>query len=298
MRITIATTLLACLSTVGCDNATTDRGIDPAQPTKDDVRGAKADGQDYCEPFGFEAGCDICVELDWYGDDICDEVCSEPDPDCAVGRPNESYECLGLSSGTFFDLQVVDVGDQEGSVVVNDGGAPRTHSAHYTQEGAGGHAFLFGFDDFNGGHIDRLHSIEIASVSSAFAEGVADYDGVQEAVVCYDTGTIDPDVASDLECRSSETGTFFDLDIVDVGDQEGTVVVNDGGAPESFFADYRQRHENGSVGHRFIFGFEDVNAGITDELYAINVDEISASFATGSVEFGQASGLVCFMPKN
>ncbi len=35
-----------------------------------------------CVAEGFGEGCDLCAELDWYGDDVCDDFCQNPDPDC------------------------------------------------------------------------------------------------------------------------------------------------------------------------------------------------------------------------
>ena len=60
---------------------------DPQEPpfSRDEARAAKADGfmGALCEILGAEPGCDVCLELGWYGDGICDEFCDEPDvADC------------------------------------------------------------------------------------------------------------------------------------------------------------------------------------------------------------------------
>jgi len=54
--------------------------------TREEVEQGKADGFDdvLCELIGAEPGCDLCEELDWYGDGYCDDFCDEPDPDCGA----------------------------------------------------------------------------------------------------------------------------------------------------------------------------------------------------------------------
>lgn len=58
--------------------------LDGDGPTldRDAARQAKADGFDLCWFIGAEEGCDICDELGWYGDGICDDFCDRADPDC------------------------------------------------------------------------------------------------------------------------------------------------------------------------------------------------------------------------
>ena len=67
---------LVPLVLVGCIDSASDDSNVPADPTKDDVRQIVSDGKadhiDWCALFG------------WYGDDICDEFCSSPDPDCEL----------------------------------------------------------------------------------------------------------------------------------------------------------------------------------------------------------------------
>ena len=49
--------------------------IDDDELTRDEARemAGKSD----------HSGIDFCLELGWYGDDICDDFCEFPDPDCA-----------------------------------------------------------------------------------------------------------------------------------------------------------------------------------------------------------------------
>jgi hypothetical protein len=58
---------------------------------------AKADGftDDLCGRIGADAGCDLCDEVGFYDDGVCDEFCDEPDPDCATvlyGVPMEACD--------------------------------------------------------------------------------------------------------------------------------------------------------------------------------------------------------------
>jgi hypothetical protein len=54
--------------------------------TRGEVASAKADGMTdrLCVEVGAEPGCDLCEELDYYDDGICDEFCDYVDPDCAI----------------------------------------------------------------------------------------------------------------------------------------------------------------------------------------------------------------------
>ena len=60
---------------------------------------AKADA-DFCGWLGLPADCDLCDELGWYGDGICDQdlidrgFCTGPDPDC--GEPEPAFESFAL----------------------------------------------------------------------------------------------------------------------------------------------------------------------------------------------------------
>lgn len=68
-KTTLLCSLLMSLA-VGC-------AADSSEPpTKDEARSAAVDGK--------ADHVDWCAELGWYNDGVCDEFCSEPDPDCAL----------------------------------------------------------------------------------------------------------------------------------------------------------------------------------------------------------------------
>lgn len=75
-----AISLAACTAPTGGEStdATPDR-----EYTRDEARAA-AGKTDH--------GFDICDWMGWYGDDICDEFCPEPDPDCA-GSCRSDLDC-------------------------------------------------------------------------------------------------------------------------------------------------------------------------------------------------------------
>ena len=66
--------------------------VDRGEVTREMARDAKADGfTDWlCEILWLPPGCDLCEELGWYDDGICDDFCESPDPDCAP-PPDECY---------------------------------------------------------------------------------------------------------------------------------------------------------------------------------------------------------------
>lgn len=75
------TLILVCIGTAGCAAATDGSGNGIEKPSA----GTKSDAVDrLCEQAGFEAGCDICQEQDWYDDGTCDDFCSERDGDCPI----------------------------------------------------------------------------------------------------------------------------------------------------------------------------------------------------------------------
>jgi hypothetical protein len=73
------------------------------EPTPDvskaDAEEGKADGFTdlLCYLIGADVPCDLCEELDWYGDGECDEFCDSLDPDCMMtplyGVPFGESEC-------------------------------------------------------------------------------------------------------------------------------------------------------------------------------------------------------------
>jgi hypothetical protein len=52
--------------------------------SKDEAAQSKADGftDELCAYLFAEPGCDLCAEMGWYGDGICDTFCETADPDC------------------------------------------------------------------------------------------------------------------------------------------------------------------------------------------------------------------------
>lgn len=292
----ISTALALSLALSGCVTSEVDT-------TKSDVARGKADGADLCPDLGLEPGCDVCAALGWYGDSVCDDFCDAPDPDCGAAALPTRFECVGVTSGTFFDLTIVDVGDEEGEVYVNDGGAPVSYEASYSggqaETGFSEHRFVFGFDEYDDGDIAELYAVDVTAVSVDFLRGSVDYAGQSEEIVCYDMeAQPSGEAAPEFQCISVETGTFFDLDVVDVGDQEGRVTINDGGAPASFEAQYDELEENGSrARHRFVFGFDKRNAGEIEDLYSIAIEEQSIDFADGQADYGVTSRVLCHITR-
>ena len=81
---------IACVALVGC--------INPGpELEKAEVRGGKADSSDACLAIGAEPGCDVCLEMDWYGDGVCDQglieqgACHGPDQDCDLDGCFETH---------------------------------------------------------------------------------------------------------------------------------------------------------------------------------------------------------------
>ncbi len=70
------------LGLAGCTGGETE----PNMLDKDEAAQGKEDGftDTLCEWIGAEPGCDLCDELGWYGDGVCDDFCDEPDPDCGA----------------------------------------------------------------------------------------------------------------------------------------------------------------------------------------------------------------------
>jgi hypothetical protein len=62
----------------GCDTTET------PSLAKDDAMQGKADGftDSLCLEIGAESGCDLCAEMGWYDDGVCDDFCESVDPEC------------------------------------------------------------------------------------------------------------------------------------------------------------------------------------------------------------------------
>jgi hypothetical protein len=84
MKIRIAALLtIAALASVHCG-----QNNESAVPTKERVHSPKADDAAIgrmCLEMDQPPDCDICQVMDWYGDDVCDNFCHQPDPDCQPG---------------------------------------------------------------------------------------------------------------------------------------------------------------------------------------------------------------------
>jgi len=84
MKTSLLSLTAALLSLAACDVQTV-RETDSA-PTKDEVREQVQKG---------DILIDWCDELGWYGDEICDPFCAEPDPDCEVEGECRATGCSG-----------------------------------------------------------------------------------------------------------------------------------------------------------------------------------------------------------
>jgi len=60
---------------------------------KASVQTGVADGMNarLCVELGFTPECDLCTELGWYDDGVCDDFCTEPDIDCLGTGPSVLY---------------------------------------------------------------------------------------------------------------------------------------------------------------------------------------------------------------
>ncbi|HJL14875.1 MAG TPA: hypothetical protein RMH99_04425 [Sandaracinaceae bacterium LLY-WYZ-13_1] len=101
-RAHLFTSMITVLGAAACANAPPD--ADPA-PTLEraEVAAGKADGSTdaLCRYVGASPGCDLCEELRWYYDGICDGFCDHADPDCGT----ESELCASLYGDGFADCQ-------------------------------------------------------------------------------------------------------------------------------------------------------------------------------------------------
>jgi hypothetical protein len=90
-----------------------------------------------------------------------------------------------------------------------------------------------------------------------------------------------------FECLGNKTDKFYDATILDVGDQEGAVVINNGGAPKSFKANY---HEIEDGQHRWVFGFELYNEGTSPVLSELNITINPSRNPIGKVSYFEHDG--------
>ncbi|OFZ47616.1 MAG: hypothetical protein A2451_02580 [Bdellovibrionales bacterium RIFOXYC2_FULL_39_8] len=88
--------------------------------------------------------------------------------------------------------------------------------------------------------------------------------------------------AATFECIGQQSKNYYDFEIVDVGDEEGIVTVNNGGAPVDFRATYRETYNKK---HIFEFGYENFNDGITKGVSFAEITISHNNFATGKIEY-------------
>ena len=90
MRFVRLIVVMSFLAALGCGNETL-----PSDLSKDEARAivhaGKADLPDFCGESG------------WYADGVCDDFCSEPDPDCATPCAAAGGECIGVYPGSCAD---------------------------------------------------------------------------------------------------------------------------------------------------------------------------------------------------
>jgi len=110
MRRILSVAVVTALMAVGCGNPSDE--LDLSEDKKQIIQ-ADANGLDVCEAMGFAPGCDLCLELGYYGDGICDiamilhGLCEGPDPDCASAE-------IDCGNGVDDDMDgLVDCGDSD-----------------------------------------------------------------------------------------------------------------------------------------------------------------------------------------
>lgn len=85
--VQLIASLLVCPLVVVLSGCSGDEESGSPPPSREEVDiGAKSDGDMsvFCLWIGADAGCDLCLELGWYDDEICDDFCDLPDPDCGT----------------------------------------------------------------------------------------------------------------------------------------------------------------------------------------------------------------------
>lgn len=106
-----------------------------------------------------------------------------------------SFECVGKQTGKFYDASIIDVGDKEGVVLVNNGGVPQTFSAEYKELANGNHRWVFGFELYNESVVPVLSQIMLKPIQDGKTSGSVsyfehDYDSqshqlIREQVNCH-----------------------------------------------------------------------------------------------------------------
>ena len=94
MRTLITTSIGSLSSSIVALLVLSACGDSGGQPAKKEVskiqlHRAKAEAKDLCAEFELGADCDVCADLGYYADGLCDAdlvrdgICTEPDPDCS-----------------------------------------------------------------------------------------------------------------------------------------------------------------------------------------------------------------------
>jgi hypothetical protein len=197
----------------------------------------------------------------------------------AAGDDKHPYEsgtqfaCMAPKSQVFFDIKIEDVGDQTGSVDINAGGAPQSMTAYYSDG-----RFAFGKDGL----------IELpAAASFDWTIGHVKFGNVDETLYCQFGAEVAQHISVTLDssksavgCVGMDSGEFYTLKVDDIGDQTGTIYVDDGGAPQK------------------IASFYDSNSGeyrLDNGKSAIDLTKVANEWATGKTDqvAGISESLVC-----
>ncbi|MFA6434290.1 MAG: hypothetical protein WCW52_06300 [Elusimicrobiales bacterium] len=165
-------------------------------------------------------------------------VAAAVNPACssALNGPFESgskFECMSADSKVLFTLDILDAGDKKAEVTVDASGAPKTLAAVYSDG-----RFVFG--------AGMNSIIELPSpVYHEWVVGRVEHAGMNEKLICQFGDAVEDSIPASFSSRSAfsclgtRTERMYDLDIVDIGDDEGTVEINDSGAPKTFPAYFR-----------------------------------------------------------
>ena len=91
----------------------------------------------------------------------------------AFGYP--TFKCVGKQTGKLYDASILDVGDEDGEIVVNNGGAPQTFRANYRETKTGQHRWVFGYELYNIGIVPALSELKISYQSGKKTIGKVSY---------------------------------------------------------------------------------------------------------------------------
>lgn len=155
---------------------------------------------------------------------------------------NSKLFCLSVNHpSTMVDLEIVDVGDEVGKITINDGGAPQHFDAFYNNN-----SFITVCD--NNSECDGpTVTMAEQNFSYNWAKGTLTFNETTDDLICSltdATAQITLESKTQIECTGVNE-IIYTLDIVDVGDEEGRIEINDGGAPIYLDAVY---HNNRFIG--------------------------------------------------